>query len=114
MNVLWKIFGNNDDWPPPDWYMPEERERKRKLYWLLRNPLHNLTFYLIGVAGKPFVRTGKFPQDVFNPNGGWNLAVTAYKWFRLPFVSYLGRSIKFYIGWRERGNFGFKLTGRRG
>lgn len=113
MNVLWKIFGNNDDWPPPDWYMPGERERKRKLYWLMRNPLHNFTFYIIGVAGKPFVRTGKFSQDVFNPDGGWNLAVTAYKWFRLPFVSYLGRSVKFYIGWRERGNFGFKLT-RRG
>jgi hypothetical protein len=27
----------------------------------------------------------------------------------MPFVSYIG-AIKFYVGWRERGNFGVKLT----
>lgn len=27
----------------------------------------------------------------------------------MPFISYIG-AVKFYIGWRERGNFGVKLT----
>jgi hypothetical protein len=109
---LWKIFGNDDDWPPPDWYMPGKSMWKRKFMWLLRNPLHNFTFYVIGIADKEFTTTGRFPNDVFNPAGGWNWFVCEYKGMGLPFISYMGKSIKFYIGWREKGNFGIKLTRR--
>lgn len=112
MGLLWKIFGNDDDWPPPDWYMSNKAMWQRKTYWLIRNPLHNFTFYVIGVAGKKTERAGRHPMDVFNPSGGWNWAVTKYKACRLPFISYKGR-IMFYIGWREKGNFGFKLTRRK-
>ena len=45
-----------------------------------------------------------------NPHGGWNFAVTGYKRLRLPFLSYEGHCIAFYLGWRESGNFGAKLN----
>jgi hypothetical protein len=109
MKCLWSIFGNNDDWPPPNWYRPQEPIWKRKAMWLLRNPCHNLTFYVLGVTGKPFERVGRYPRNVFSPGGGWNWAVIRYKWLRLPFISYIGK-VKFYMGWRERGNLGLKFT----
>lgn len=106
-NPLW-WFGNVDDPEPPDWYRPGSTGRR--LLWQLRNPLHNFTFYVIGVADKPFARSGRFPQAVFAPKGGWNWAVTKHSWVRLPFVSYNGEWGRFYLGWRERGNFGGKIN----
>ncbi|NBV23489.1 MAG: hypothetical protein EBS05_16415 [Proteobacteria bacterium] len=97
-----------DDPDPPDWYRPGNR--CRRVLWQLRNPLHNFTFYVIGVADQPFTRTGKFPEAVFAPDGGWNWAMTRYRWVRLPFVSYNGIWGRFYLGWRERGNFGGKVN----
>jgi hypothetical protein len=107
----WAFFGNEDD---PLWgdaaFNPEQKDTLWwRAKWWFRNPAHNLTFYVIGVAHREITRSGKYPNDVFNPEGGWNWAVTSYKWARLPFVSYAGR-VKFYAGWRERGNFGLKLT----
>ena len=103
-------FGNLDDPVPPPDYRPNDPHRVRK--WYYRNPTHNFTFYVIGIADKTFRRSGKYPGEVFNPKGGWNWAVCKYKWVRLPFISYQKRSFKFYLGWRERGNFGAKLTFR--
>lgn len=113
--LCWALFGNEDDGVIGDlnWNPQQEDTLKRRVMWWLRNPLHNAFFYVIGVAHRDTTRTGRYPADVFNPNGGWNWAVTRYRWLRLPFVSYIG-AVKFYIGWRERGNFGLKLTrGRR-
>jgi hypothetical protein len=104
--IFW--WGNIDDPVPPEDYRPGEKNRVRK--WYFRNPLHNFTFYVIGIADKPFVRTGRYPRDVFSPEPGWNFAVCKYKWVRLPFVAYQKGRLKFYFGWRERGNFGIKLT----
>lgn len=106
-NPLW-WFGNVDDPEPPAWYRPSSPNRR--WLWQLRNPLHNFTFYVIGVADKPFTRTGKFPEAVFAPEGGWNWAVTRHRWCRLPFVSFNGEWGRFYFGWRERGNFGCKVN----
>ena len=78
--------------------------------WYLRNPFHNFDYYVIGVADHETVRKGKYPEDVLNPHGGWNLAVTAYKRLRLPLVWYDRHGITFYCGWRESGNFGVKLN----
>ena len=101
-------FRNLDDpLPPPD-YRPNDKHRVRK--WYYRNSLHNFDFYIIGLADKTFRRSGRFPGDVFNPRAGWNWAVCKHKWVRLPFVSYHRRHFQFYFGWRERGNFGIKLT----
>ncbi len=106
-NPVW-WFGNADDPEPPDWYRPGGK--CRRVLWQLRNPLHNFTFYVIGVADKPFTRTGKFPEAVFAPDGGWNWAVARHKWVRLPFISFNGKLCHFYFGWRERGNFGCKVN----
>lgn len=64
----------------------------------------------MGVADRPFTRIGKFPQAVFAPAGGWNWAVAKHSCVRLPFVSYNGERWRFYLGWRERGNFGAKVN----
>jgi len=109
-NPVW-WFGNADDPEPPDLYKPEDSARRRK--WHLRNPLHNFTFYIVGVADKPFERVGRDPQEVFNPAGGWNWATCRYKYCRLPFFSYTRGRFATYWGWRERGNFGLKLTFRK-
>ncbi len=103
-------LGNQDDPIPPDDYRPHDRRRVRK--WYFRNPTHNLTFYVIGLGDKTFRRAGKYPDQVFNPHGGWNWAVCKYKWMRLPFISFQRKSFRFYLGWRERGDFGGKLTFR--
>jgi len=101
-------FGNVDDPLPPEDYRPEDPHRVGKWHW--RNSCHNFTFYVMGIADKEFVRTGRCPEVVFSPNGGWNWAVCKYKWLRLPFVSHQRKRFKFYVGWRERGNFGMKLN----
>jgi hypothetical protein len=103
--IFW--FKNYDDPEPPEKMWPGDPHRHFKWYW--RNPFHNFTFYVIGIADKTFVRTGKYPARVFAPDGGWNWTVSKYKWLRLPFVSYQSGSFHFYCGWRNRGNFGFEF-----
>lgn len=103
-------FGNFDDPYPPADKWPDKPKRVRYLLWYFwRNPMHNFTFYWMGIADKSFASMGKYPYDVFSPIGGWNWAIRKHKWLRLPFISYLGWC-KFYIGWRERGNWGLKFV----
>jgi hypothetical protein len=101
-------FGNADDPVPPASYRPDDPHRNRKWYW--RNSCHNFTFYVMGIGDKEFVRVGRYAGKVFNPEGGWNWAVCKHYCLRLPFVSYQRGGFKFYIGWRQRGNFGIKLN----
>jgi hypothetical protein len=107
INPVW-WFKNADAPAPPDWFKPDEK--RRSLKWFLRNPLHNFSFYVIGISDKQHVRSGRYPKRIGNPNGGWNVAVAKYKWVRLPFVSYSRHGIDFYLGWRTGGNFGGKLN----
>lgn len=104
-------IGNEDDPTPPDWYRPEDSGRSWK--WHLRNPFHNLTFYVLGIADREFTRVGPHPEAVFNPNGGWSWACSRASLLPLPYVSYIRNDFQFYLGWRERGNFGIKLRGLR-
>ena len=104
--VFW--FGNLDDPLPPKDYRPHDPHRVGR--WYLRNPLHNFDHYVIGISDKEFVRTGRYPGEVFKPGGGWNWAVCKYKCLRLPFISYQHGRFKFYLGWRNAGNFGIKLN----
>lgn len=109
-NPIWWL-GNADDPEPPDWYRPGKRFRG--VQWQLRNPFHNLTFYVIGVKDSDFIRYGRDPGAVFRSDGGWNWCVIQKGWWRLPFVSYEGERMKFYALWREHGNFGLKLNLKR-
>lgn len=106
-NPLWS-FANADDPVPPDWFRPGSPNRR--WLWQTRNPLHNFTFYVIGVSDKATTRTGRFPSHVFAPEGGWNWAITKHRWLPLPFFSFDGKRSRFYLGWRESGNFGGKLN----
>ena len=107
-NPAWWI-GNVDTPVPPANYRPYDPRRIQKYQW--RNPGHNFTFYVIGIADKEFTRTGRHPEDVFKPGGGLNWAVSLCGMLPpLPFVSYQGRHCSTYLGWRERGNFGAKLN----
>jgi len=116
-NPAWWFL--NDDEPdcPPDLYVGQP-QWWRQLRWLARNPLHNFTFYVVGIADRPHIVIGEYPGDVFNPNGGWKRHrvypirkdkehPAIARWGR-PFISHVG-SWMFYAGWRERGNFGLKL-----
>ena len=118
---LWWWLGNVDDPIAPDWFLPDSAEWVRKLRWHLRNPLHNFTFYVIGVADKvdedEYSRVGLYPRSVIAPEEGWNWSATQIDSWVLPFLSYwqddfLGsnRRLIFYFGWRERGNFGAKIN----
>ncbi|HEU5122811.1 MAG TPA: hypothetical protein VFW05_01970 [Verrucomicrobiae bacterium] len=106
-NPVW-WFGNVDDPVPPTWFRPEEKGRTFK--WHLRNPFHNFAFYVIGIADKPHVRSGRFPRRISNPDGGWNFAVARRRIVYLPFVAYNHGRFDFYFGWRTRGNFGGKIN----
>ncbi len=110
LNPIW-WWGNADDPEPPDWYRPGESGRRWK--WYARNPLHNFTFYVIGIGDKEFTRRGTYPGMVFNPDGGWNSTWSHAEFLPLPFWSYRRGEFQFYFGWRERGNFGIKFKGLR-
>ena len=64
LNPVW-WFGNIDDPTPPAWYRPDDKHRVGK--WRLRNPFHNFDHYVIGVADKKFVRSGRYPAEEFKP-----------------------------------------------
>jgi hypothetical protein len=103
-------LGNSDEPVPPADYRPDDKRRTQK--WYFRNPTHNFNYYVIGIADKSFRRLGRCPHEVFNPREGWNWAVCKYKFLRLPFVSYRHDRFRFYLGWRERGNFGAEIKFR--
>ena len=107
LNPVWWL-GNIDDPVPPASYKPDDRWRFLK--WRFRNPFHNFDFYVIGIADEEFVRSGRYPEKVGNPRGGWGFAVSKYKCLRLPFVSYDRNRFHFYFGWRNHGNFGIKIN----
>ncbi len=107
LNPVWWLE-NADDPVPPTWYRPNDKHRAMK--WRFRNPFHNFDNYVIGVADKNFVRSGRYPKQNSNPHGGWNFAMARRKLVLLPFVSYNRSWIAFYFGWREHGAFGVKIN----
>ena len=107
INPVW-WFGNQKEPLPPAWYEPNNPSRN--MMWYFRNPLSNFCDYTIGVADKQTVRTGKYPESVGNPYGGWNFAITRWNFLFFPFIDYKNSRMEFYLGWREKGNFGIKLN----
>ena len=106
-DLVWWLE-NSDEPVPPAWYLPADRHRVMK--WHFRNPFHNFSFYVIGVADKPTTRSGRYPDHVSNPHGGWNFAVTRRRMIFLPYISYQHSPLAFYLGWRKRGDFGLKIN----
>ncbi|HEY4417102.1 MAG TPA: hypothetical protein VGO57_15545 [Verrucomicrobiae bacterium] len=106
LNPVWWLE-NADDAVPPDWYRPDDPHRLLK--WRFRNPFHNFTFYLIGIADKQFTRSGFYPERNASGQGGWDLEIARQRIVLLPFISYERPRVTFYFGWRERGAFGMEL-----
>lgn len=140
LNPLWWIKNEDDPIVPVWFKSPVSWISNQSYWMYLRNPLHNFTNYVIGIRDiSKKKRYGIKPEDVFNSEGGFNLTFFLYipdlfqsilltilflltltfssvffgilfllMIFR-PFVSWIGK-YKFYIGWREAGALGIKLT----
>lgn len=108
-NPVW-WFANRDQPNPPEDYHPGDKSRLLK--WRMRNPFHNFSYYVIGIADKKFKRSGCHPEQTFLRDGGWNFAVSRYKVCPRPFLSWCHgtNGFHFYCGWRTAGNFGLKLN----
>jgi|GEM_PF-1694680 len=129
--TTWAIFGNDDGG-----LFNEAKAKRAKrpvvISWqealrcFCRNPFHNFSFYVIGQKGTPqseftlfAIRDGKMELWKTRKKGStfpnrdrssFFLGFHGYK----PFIScrvLYGESSRsdFYIGWREKGNFGLKL-----
>lgn len=127
--TTWVLFGNDDDgiFGEMTNYRPDQSCCLLKaLCWQCRNPLHNFCFYVIGSAYRRNseldllkIGQGKISSGDYRPVG---CTVFPYKssCFYLalhggkPFISLrlaYTKNVKseFYLGWRERGNFGIKF-----
>jgi hypothetical protein len=107
LNPVWWLKNSDEPAPPAD-YKPHDKLRKLK--WNFRNPFHNFSNYVIGISDKKFTRSGRYPDKISSPRGGWNFSVAHRTWRWLPLISYRRGRFEFYLGWRERGNFGAKIN----
>ncbi len=128
--ATWALFGNEDDSifaeePSSGYESESEPGLTRALAWQLRNPFHNLFFYVIGSADREnselaLLRYGDEGLEAFKyrKQGGdvfagkkTSFLIALHGW--KPFISLridYGRRLDTYIGWRERGNFGLKFN----
>ncbi|AWI53224.1 hypothetical protein DEH84_07105 [Aquabacterium olei] len=117
IDPIWLLFGNEDDgwYGDATWRAGRPESIGLAVLWWLRNPCHNLTWYLIGVADRERIVTGRWVPRIHKPGGGaltcWTDVLVCNRWWlSLPFVSYLSPYCKFYLGWRTGGAFGIKLN----
>jgi hypothetical protein len=97
LNPIW-WFGNQDD--------------PTSSFW--RNPLHNFTNYVVGVADQNYKVTGGGVAPLANSpsdagKNGWNWS-KIHVGAGLPYVSYSSGNFNFYAGWQPSGKLGLKLT----
>ena len=115
LNPVW-WFLNDDEPDPPDWQLPGKPFIIRQLSWYLRNPLHNLGKYVLGVTDRNYTVVGAAPvyatswSDVDPIKTGWKISTIYIDGLRLPFVSYENDSVIWYAGWQWSGVFGFKFN----
>lgn len=124
----WALFGNDDDGifgEEAGYRSCRYTNGVKALAWGVRNPLHNFTFYVIGSAychNSSLTLLELSPQCFsllyYTPEEGHTFAsrdtslyLALHGW--KPFISLRlayadERSADFYLGWRERGNFGAK------
>jgi len=124
----WALFGNDDDglWGEVSFPDQEGETVSQAAAWWIRNPFHNLFFYVVGSAHcsnsevtllalsssksafcsyQPVATTNFFDEGSCFYLGlhGWKPFCS----FRLQYSD--SRRCDCYLGWRERGNFGGKL-----
>jgi hypothetical protein len=116
---LW-WFRNGDSWHAPEVnngkpYLPDVTNQfLRDFLWFFRNPIGNFMGFVIGFGGVGYTVKGPEPvmlttlYDANPPQYGWKWAVIN-GW--APFVSYSGKLVLWYLGWRPySGGFGAKFN----
>jgi hypothetical protein len=108
LSPIWWVY-NSDDPTPPSEYMPDKPDWLRTLMWYARNPLHNVAFYVIGVADRDYSMRTKFINkkvyvSVIDAGRVASMPV------KLPFFSYEDERITFHLGWQMHGDFTAKLN----
>jgi len=116
LNPIW-WFGNDGEEQLPEWHQPSWSKRRRFLYWyFFRNPLQNFRAYVVGVNDRNYQVVGRTPvmtvqrNDLRPVETGWQWSVIKLSVFRLPFVSYSGKRVVWYVGWQPSGFFGLKFN----
>ncbi len=129
--LAWAFWGNDDQGVFSEAHLPlfnpcQDIGVKKALAWMLRNPLHNFCYYVIGSA---HVQNDEFTVLKIN----WK-EVTCFQYCPVAHTVFAGRYTSFYfgfhnwkplvslrisyglkwksdfyIGWRDRGNFGLKF-----
>jgi hypothetical protein len=127
--TTWNLAGNDDDGIFGErQLMPYSTNISTSTFlkWTVRNPFHNCFFYTMGSAGWTNhyslalvdVDSGEGTRFVSPDQGrlsgggrfGFRFALHDYKPFLGLNIPYLPKHrFEFYLGWRERGNFGIKL-----
>lgn len=125
--LSWSLLGNDDDgiFGEESNYKPDLPNGVAKAScWFFRNPLHNFCFYVIGSSQRvnpeyillkatPHELTACRPSNQPANFGGEGTSFFAALHGGKPFISLriawsAKRKSEFYLGWRERGNFGAK------
>ncbi len=123
--LTWALFGNADAGIFAE-YHPQHSDDitwRQFAWWTLRNPMHNLTFYVIGDAddperkdltlanltvGKDFKLFTSEPGRQYTENSGLHLALHNCKPFLGLKINWplIQKRTELYLGWRPQGNFG--------
>src|SRR5829696_2439144 len=105
LNPVW-WFGNEGEEQLAHWYQPCWPDWRRHLYWyFFRNPLLNFRAYVVGVNDRNYQVVGRTPvmtvqrNDLRPVETGWQWSVIKLSALRLPFVSYSGIRVVWYVGW---------------
>lgn len=128
----WSLFGNDDDGifgeePTADFRKCSPPSVGKALAWAYRNPTHNFCFYVIGSAGRvndefTLLRLTPHYQEAFvyrpqattvfaGKRSSLYLALHGGKPFLSSRIVWSNtREGRFYIGWREKGNFGVRFN----
>lgn len=120
LNPIWWLM-NGETWTAPlenngePYNSQVTNQFLRDFYWWCRNPCANFVGFVIGIEDRNYTVTGPAPvmettlRDVGRT--GWKWAVLRTGLVFLPFVSYAGSVVEFYLGWRPySGGFGWKLV----
>ena len=78
-DLWWLLIGNADDGlhgAGTAWNPTAERSLRRALGWWLRNPLHNLTWYVLGVADQSRSIIGPRAGEFHTAGPGWLWSIT--------------------------------------
>jgi hypothetical protein len=102
LNPLW--WFENDEAAPGDTFV----------YLYVRNFMMNFKRFVIGIGDRDHWVTGRGPNPllVLRSDVGLSAWQWAFLWVLglplLPFVSYSGSRVEWYLGWQPWGEFSFK------